>query len=84
MVVGVFCGLFIRYGAPGELGPKVAQLDPKIFFLVFLPCIVFDAAYNCNKVQKIIFNFFSRSTFSEICSELFSMQFLEQVFKKKF
>ena len=52
MVVGIFCGLFIRYAIPGGIGPKVAQLDPKLFFIVFLPCIVFDAAYNCNKVNR--------------------------------
>eukprot|EP01080_Neovahlkampfia_damariscottae_P012513 gene12513-6261_t len=51
MVVGIFCGLFIRYAIPSGIGPKVAQLDPKLFFIVFLPCIVFDAAYNCNKIH---------------------------------
>lgn len=47
--IGVIIGLIFRFAIPSKLY-VVTQLDPKIFFVIFLPAIIFDAGYTLDKV----------------------------------
>jgi len=50
IVFGIVIGLILRFVIPSKLN-VVTQLDPKIFFVIFLPLIIFDAGYTMDKVR---------------------------------
>ncbi|KAL9645667.1 hypothetical protein ABK040_003400 [Willaertia magna] len=50
LLFGVLIGVAARYIAPSSIGIEVVtQLDPAIFFSLFLPAIIFDAGYTLDQ-----------------------------------
>jgi sodium/hydrogen exchanger 8 len=55
MLIGILCGAFILLTLKPDVGSLI--FDPRIFFFVLLPPIIFNAGYNMKR--KNFFKYFS-------------------------